>query len=253
MGRAAIILGSNCESISDMIMVESVLPYSSIPGFHLAVQNVPGHSLEVLIGTLADKDVLCYCGRPHLYQGLSAYDVAAPVRHAYHAGCDTLINVCNAAALNGEVQEGDLMVVSDQLNFSDDSPLVGPSAFFPDDVPFIDMYGAYDEGLREVAHAVAVEKAIDLTEGAIACTVGPQYLTAVEARALHGAGCSASTLSLASEVIQARALGMRTMGIAQVTHNAGTRMQPANSIKKERDRVMRENMARLVAGIIQRL
>ncbi len=236
-----------------MIAIDSVLPYSSIPDFHMATQSVPGHSLEVLVGTLADKDVLCYCGRAHLYQGLSSYDVAAPVRHAYHAGCDTLINICNAAALDGAVCEGDLMLVNDQLNFSDASPLVGPSAFFPDDVPFIDVCDAYDDRLREVAHAVAVEKGIDLAEGAIACTVGPQYLTAIEAHALQSVGCSASTLSLASEVIQARALGMRTMGIAQVTHSAGTRMRPANSTERERGRVMHENMARLVAGILQRL
>ena len=239
MSRVAIILGSNCESVSDRMEVEKVIPYEEISGFPQAPVKVPGHALEVLVGSLDGTEALCYSGRYHRYQGISAYDVAALVRHAYHAGCDTLIITTGAAALTDELSAGSLMAVTDQVDLTGESPLVGPTMLFPDDVPFVDMCGAYDRQLIDIACQVAKKAGIALAQGVAACTMGPQYLTRAEA------------LSLAAEVIQARALGMRVLGLCNITSHAGA---PSNH--RSTDEMLdqtKADLGLLVSGVLARL
>lgn len=251
MSRVAIILGSNCESVSDRMEVEKVIPYEEISGFPQAPVKVPGHALEVLVGSLDGTEALCYSGRYHRYQGISAYDVAALVRHAYHAGCDTLIITTGAAALTDELSAGSLMAVTDQVDLTGESPLVGPTMLFPDDVPFVDMCGAYDPQLIDIACQVAKKAGIALAQGVAACTVGPQYLTRAEAGVLRRLGCSTVTLSLAAEVIQARALGMRVLGLCNITSHAGA---PSNH--RSTDEMLdqtKADLGLLVSGVLARL
>lgn len=251
MSRIAIVLGSQCESVSERIEVQEVIPYSQIDGFPEIEQTVPGHAFEVLMGTLDGVKVNCYNGRAHRYQGLSAYEVSATVRHAYHHGCDTLLLVNGVASLDEEPAVGSTLVISDHINYTDDSPLVGPTPLFPDDVPFVDMVDAYDPGLRALAKEVAAQEGLALREGAQVCIVGPQFLTPLEARMFKGLGCDVVTLSMAAEVIQARALGMRVLAIAPVTSRAGVHVP-----RRVYDEMMGEPpqvLGSLVAGIVRRL
>ena len=251
MSRIAIVLGSQCESVSERIDVQEVLPYSQIDGYPEIEQTVSGHAFEVLMGTLDGVSVYCYNGRAHRYQGLSAYEVSAMVRHAYHHGCDTLLLVIGVATLAEDLEVGETLIATDHINYTDDSPLVGPTPLFPDDVPFVDMCDAYDPGLRELAKRVADEQGIALREGAMVCIVGPQFLTPLEVRMFNSLGCKVVTLSMAAEVIQARALGMRVLAIAPVTSRAGVRVQ-----RKTYDEMMGEPpqvLGDLVAGIVREL
>lgn len=251
MSRIAIVLGSQCESVSERIDVQEVLPYSKIDGFPEIEQTVPGHAYEVLMGTLDGVPVNCYNGRAHRYQGLTAYEVAATVRHAYHHGCDTLLMVNGVATLGETPAVGTTMIVRDHINYTDDSPLVGPTPLFPDDVPFVDMCDAYDPGLRALAKRVAGEQGIELFEGVQVCIVGPQFLTPLEVRMFKSLGCDVVTLSMAAEVIQARGLGMRVLAILSVTSRAGTKVQRTNydEMLGEPPQVLGD----LVAGIVREL
>ena len=248
MSRTAIILGSNCESVSSRIKIENTIPFSAIPGFPEIAQSVPGHALEVLIGTIDGASVLCYNGRMHCYQGLTPYEVSANVRHAYHAGCDTVIIATGAATLGDSPQIGELMAVTDHINVRGDSPLIGPTVLFPDDVPFVDMYNAYDPKLVEVAEKVAAKQGITLRKGVQVCMVGPQYLTPFEASFFSKAGCSTVSLSGVAEVIQARALGMRVLCISNINSHAGqpTKRRPVDEMLVKSS----DNLGHLIAGVV---
>ncbi len=209
----AIVLGSGLGGLADDVTDAVRIPYAEIPGWKRS--TVPGHAGELVVGTLSGKPVAVMKGRLHYYEGYDIADVAFPVRVLKACGIGTVILTNACGGLNPAFTAGDLMVVSDHINFMAANPLRGPNddALGP---RFPDMVETYTEDLRALAHQVDP----DLREGIYVAVAGPNFETPAELRMLRGLGADAVGMSTVPEVLVARHAGMRILAISTVTDMA---------------------------------
>jgi len=189
--------------------------YGDIPGF--PVSTAPEHAGVLMIGETCGARVALFQGRFHYYEGYTTRELTFPVRVMASLGVRTLIG-CNAAGgLNPSFASGDLMVVTDHINFIPDNPLRGPNmeewgSRFPD------MSRAYSAVLREKICHAARKAGVELKEGVFAAVPGPSLETPAETRFLRSAGADAVAMSLVPEVIVAIHAGMECMGISVIAN-----------------------------------
>jgi len=214
--RIAIVLGSGLGRLAGQVRDPVRIPYRELDGFH--EPKVPGHKGELVGGLLSRTPVLLQSGRFHMYEGHTAAEAVLPVRVFRALGIDTLIVTNAAGGVNPALPAGTLMLIRDHLNLTGRNPLDGPVR--PGEVRFPDMSVAYDADLRALAQRVAREREIPLAEGVYAGLLGPNYETPAEVRMLRTLGADAVGMSTVMEVIAARALGMRCLGISLVTNPA---------------------------------
>jgi purine-nucleoside phosphorylase len=212
----ALILGSGLGALADRIDDAIAIPYADVPGF--ARSTVAGHRGRLVAGRLEGVDVVAFQGRYHAYEGHEASVLAAPVRAAAALGVGHLVVTCAAGGVNRALGPGTLMLLTDHLNLMGRNPLVGPVR--EGEARFPDMTEPYDAGLRDTARAVARELGIELADGVYAAVLGPSYETPAEIRMLERLGADAVGMSTVPEVIVARALGLRVLGLALVTNAA---------------------------------
>ena len=218
-GRApevAIVLGSGAGHVAERIADAVRIPYGRIPGF--PEPTVIGHGGELVAGTLAGRAVLAQSGRFHMYEGHSAELSALPVRVFGTLGVTTLILTNAAGGIRRTFRAGALMLIADHLNLTGRNPLIGP--VLEGEVRFPDMSDPYDAALRAIARRVARERGIALEEGVYAGLLGPAYETPAEVRMLERIGADAVGMSTVTEVIAARARGIRCLGISTITNPA---------------------------------
>jgi len=213
---AAIVLGSGLGALADEIDAVARIPYREVPGFPAA--TVAGHAGEIIAGTLEEKFVLALAGRFHIYEGHDVRLAAFPARVVHALGASTLIVSNAAGGVNRLWQPGDLMLIRDHINLMFRNPLTGPAE--AGDLRFPDMSAPYDAGLAEIARAVAIEQGTVLREGVYAGLLGPTYETPAEVRMLAFLGADAVGMSTVPEVIVARAIGMRVLGVSCITNFA---------------------------------
>jgi purine-nucleoside phosphorylase len=159
-------------------------------------------------------------GRVHLYEGWSAAQAAFPVRALQALGVRTLIVSNAAGGLNRDFEAGDLMLIRDHIflpGMAGHNPLAGPNedALGP---RFPNMTNAYDAGLRDTARGVAAEQGVALREGVYVMVAGPSYETPAECQALRALGADAVGMSTCPEVIVARHMGLRVLGLSLITN-----------------------------------
>ena len=212
----AIILGSGLGGLAAKIEETVRIPYADIPGFPVA--TVAGHEGALLVGQLAGRRVYCLAGRFHMYEGHDAALAAFPVRVLHALGARVLFVSNAAGGVRRTFIAGDLMVIADQINLMFRNPLTGPVE--PGDERFPDMSAPYDPALRALLHEVARDVGIPLTDGVYAGSLGPAYETPAEVRMLERLGADATGMSTVSEVIVARALGMRVAGVSLISNQA---------------------------------
>jgi purine-nucleoside phosphorylase len=205
--RVLLTLGSGLGELADEVGGARTIP---LPDAGLARSTVPGHAGKLLAGDLHGVPVLVQQGRVHLYEGLPPADVVACVRAAADVGVDTFVVTNAAGGLAPSMDPGDLMLISDHLNLTGTTPLVGPR--------FIDMAGAYDHTLRALAAEAAAEVGEHLTQGVYAGLRGPAYETPAEVEMLRGLGADAVGMSTVLEVIAAREAGLRVLGCSLITN-----------------------------------
>ena len=209
----AIVLGSGLDRLADEVTDATRIPYAEIPGWERS--TAPGHSGELIVGTLGGKSVAVMKGRLHYYEGYDMPAVVFPVRVFKAWGIETIILTNACGGLNPAFKAGDLMLLEDHINFMPANPLRGPNdeRLGP---RFPDMVGTYTEELRAIAKSVDD----DLREGTYVAVSGPNFETPAELRMLRGFGADAVGMSTVPEVIAARHLGMRILAIATVTDMA---------------------------------
>jgi purine-nucleoside phosphorylase len=213
----AIILGSGLGALADVIERDTTIPYRDIP--HFPQSTVEGHQGNLVPGILEGKPVVAMQGRVHLYEGYEAADVVFPVRVMRALGAETLLVSNAAGGLNRQWAAGDLMVIADHINFMGRNPLIGSNE--PDLGPrFPDMSRPYDPALIHLAEAAALQEGIALRKGAYVAVVGPSYETPAELRMLARWGADAVGMSTVPEVIAARHMGMRVLGLTAITDMA---------------------------------
>jgi purine-nucleoside phosphorylase len=204
-----IVLGSGLGAFVDRLEVIAMVPYSEIEA--LPHSKVPGHAGQFVFGRLSGGLVVAASGRVHLYEGWSAHEVAAHVRWMAGRGIRRLVLTNAAGTLNPEFPPGSWMMLSDHLNLTGASPLLGGPNF-------IDMSEVYSRRWRERFREMAAAENICLHEGVYASLLGPQYETPAEIRMLRKLGADAVGMSTVHEAIQARALGFEVAAFSCLTN-----------------------------------
>jgi purine-nucleoside phosphorylase len=215
--EVAIILGSGLGALAEAVRADAIVPYTEIP--HFRRPGVEGHAGRLVIGTLEDRAVAVMQGRTHFYEGHPMADVVFPVRVMHALGASALIVTNAAGGLNRHFAAGDLMLIADHINFMGTNPLIGPNE---DELGprFPDMSAPYDPALIALAETVAVELGIPLRKGVYIGVTGPSYETPAELRMMARWGADAVGMSTVHEVITARHLGMRVLGLSAITDMA---------------------------------
>ncbi|HSK05497.1 MAG TPA: purine-nucleoside phosphorylase [Kofleriaceae bacterium] len=191
--------------------------YADLPGFPRS--HVAGHRGRLVAGTRAGVSCLAMQGRVHLYEGHSAATVAFPARVLIALGAKVLIVTNAAGGINAAWPPGTLMLIRDHIDLLRDHPLRGPN----DDrlgPRFPDMTKAYAPELRALAREAATGAGIHLEEGVYAAMPGPVYETPAEVRMLRTLGADATGMSTVPEVVVARHMGARVIGISCITNQA---------------------------------
>ena len=209
----AIVLGSGLGALADEVSAAARIAYGDIPGWERS--TAPGHAGELVVGSLSGKPVAVMKGRLHYYEGYAMKAVTLPIRVFRAWGIETVILTNAAGGLNPAFKAGDLMVITDHINFFPENPLRGANdaALGP---RFPDMVGTYTESLRTLARSVDG----DLREGVYVGVPGPNFETPAELRMLRAWGADAVGMSTVPEVIVARHAGMRILAIATITDMA---------------------------------
>ena len=221
-----LILGSGLGSLADTITEAEYYNYTDIPNF--PVSTVEGHEGRLVIGKLSGKIVIAMQGRFHFYEGYTMQEVTFPVRVMKLLGVEKLIITNAAGSVNTSYKPGDLMLITDHINYSGSNPLIGTNLkdFGP---RFPDMSEAYKKDLQQIAKDVAKNLSIELKEGVYMMFSGPTYETPAEVRMARILGADAVGMSTVPETIIANHSGMKVLGISCLTNMAaGILDQPLN-------------------------
>jgi purine-nucleoside phosphorylase len=210
--QIAVILGTGLGRLANDITEKLEIPYSEIPNF--PVSTVEGHSGKLIFGQLGGKDIMAMEGRFHYYEGYSMKEVTFPVRVMYELGIKTLFVSNASGATNPTYEIGDLMIITDHINYFPEHPLRGQNLY---NDRFPDMSQAYDKELIRQALEIAKDKGIKVQQGVYLGTQGPTYETPHEYRLFKIFGADAVGMSTVPEVIVARHCRMRVFGISVIT------------------------------------
>jgi purine-nucleoside phosphorylase len=203
----AVVLGSGWRPAADEIGPVAVeVPIAELPGF--IAPTVAGHGGSIRSVTAGDRRVLVLLGRTHLYEGHGPAAVVHGVRTAAAAGCRTIVLTNAAGCIREGVDVGQPVMISDHLNLTATSPLVGAD--------FVDLTDLYSTRLRAIAREVDPS----LVEGVYAGLPGPHFETPAEIRMLRAMGADLVGMSTVLEAIAARAAGVEVFGLSLVTNLA---------------------------------
>lgn len=212
--QLALILGSGLGALAAEVKADAIVPYADIP--HFPQSTVEGHAGRLVVGQLEGKPVVAMQGRVHYYEGYPVADVVFPLRVMRMLGAQTLIVSNAAGGVNRQWQAGDLMLIADHINLTGANPLIGAND--PELGPrFPDMLQAYDPELIALAERVALGEGVAIRKGVYLGLAGPNYETAAEYRMIALLGADAVGMSTVPEVIAARHMGMRVLGISAIT------------------------------------
>lgn len=210
-------LGTGLGQLASEITDKHEFPYAEIPNF--PVSTVEGHSGKLIFGKLGGVDIMAMQGRFHFYEGYSMKEVTFPVRVMYELGIQTLFVSNAAGGMNPSFQIGDLMIITDHINFFPEHPLRGKN--FPTGPRFPDMHETYDLQLVAQADKIAEEKGIRVVHGVYVGVQGPTFETPAEYKMYHLLGGDAVGMSTVPEVIVAHHCGIKTFGISVITDLGG--------------------------------
>ena len=250
--EVAVILGTGLGALAKEIRVQAALPYKDIP--HFPLSTVESHSGQLLLGTLGGRRVIAMQGRFHRYEGYSLQQIVLPVRAMFLLGAKTLIVSNACGGMNPLWRAGDIMLIDDHINLLGDNPLVGPNL---DDLGprFPDMSEAYDRELQTLAEQTALEQKIPLRRGVYVAVSGPNLETRAEYRMLRAMGADVVGMSTVPEVIAARHMGMRVLGLSIITDECLPDALEVANIEKIIATAGRAepNLTKLVVGVLEKL
>ncbi len=215
--KIALVLGSGLGAFADELESATRIPYERIP--HFPRSTAIGHAGRLVIGKVENVAVAAMQGRVHFYEGYSLKDIIFPMRVFARLGIRAAILTNAAGGINLNFTQGALVVMRDHINLQCSNPLIGPNdeRFGP---RFPDMTHAYSKTYRAAALEEARRLGIEVSEGVYAALPGPSYETPAEIRYLRTIGADVVGMSTVPEVIAARHMGMRVLGISCVTNMA---------------------------------
>lgn len=238
----AVVLGSGWgPAVTELGDPVAVLPMAELPGF--TPPSAAGHGGQALSVRIGAHRVLVLVGRIHAYEGHDLRHVVHPVRTAVAAGVHTVVLTNAAGGLRPEYEVGQPVLITDHLNLTARSPLVGAQ--------FVDLVDAYSPRLRAIAREIDPL----LADGVYAGLPGPHYETPAEIRMLRTLGADLVGMSTVHETIAARAAGAQVLAVSLVTNlAAGMTGLPLNHDEVlEAGRRSATRMGSLLAAVIARL
>lgn len=214
-----LILGSGLNFYADTLEQQEILPYKQLP--HMKVSTATGHKGRFVLGRVPGTEVwvLCMQGRLHGYEGVSAQDVALPVWAMQAAGIDTLVTTNAVGALNPAFKVGSFCVMSDHINFTGRNPIAHPEGNLIAE-RFVPMLDAHDPQMRALLLDIAAREGVDVNEGVYLGLMGPNFETPAEVRLFASWDADTVAMSVVEEVIAARHVGMRVLGLSLVSNKA---------------------------------
>jgi purine-nucleoside phosphorylase len=238
----AVVLGSGWAPAAAALGEPSAaVPMADLPGF--SPPTAAGHRGTVFAVSVGGKRVLVLLGRIHAYEGHDLRHVVHPVRTACAAGVRTVVLTNAAGGLRADHAVGQPVLISDHLNLTARSPLVGAQ--------FVDLVDAYSPRLRALAREVDPT----LADGVYAGLPGPHYETPAEIRMLRTLGADLVGMSTVHETIAARAAGAEVLGVSLVTNlAAGMTGEPLSHLEVlEAGRQSATRMGALLSEVLARL
>lgn len=252
-----IVLGSGLGPLADLVENAVRVPYGEIPGF--AASTVHGHKGQFVIGDLQGVSVIVMQGRVHFYEGLPVRQITLPIRVSKALGASTMIITNAAGGMNPAFQVGDLMLITDHINFlgmAGQNPLIGSNndALGP---RFPQMTDAYTPEYQVLAKEVAKTAGIKLVQGVLFSQSGPAYETPSEIRFMRVIGADAVGMSVANEVLVARHSGMKVVGFSSITNVARLSLDegepPSHQEVIEAANVVGPKLVALIRGVLEQL
>ena len=209
-----IVLGSGLGSLAEDIEIDVEIPYKNIPNF--PVSTVEGHKGSLIFGTLGGKYVMAMNGRFHYYEGYSMYEVTFPERVMKLMGINKLIVSNASGGVNPHFRIGDVMIITDHINFFPEHPLRGKNdpRFGP---RFVNMSEPYSLKMIETAENYAKSKGISYRKGVYLGLQGPTFETLAEYKMVRTVGADAVGMSTVPEVIVAKHMDMEVFGVSVIT------------------------------------
>ncbi|MBL4808085.1 MAG: purine-nucleoside phosphorylase [Rhodobacteraceae bacterium] len=211
--KFGLVLGSGLGHIADAVDGVSI-DYADLPGFPHT--GVSGHNPNLVIGTLEGVRVAVLGGRMHYYEKGEADVMRVPIEVLRDLGADAIIATNAAGICNPNGQPGDIMMLTDHINFAGANPLIGEAT----DKRFVDMRDAYDPEMRTALIAAAKAANVQMSQGVYAWFSGPSFESPAEIRAIRRMGADAVGMSTVPEVILARFFGMKAAAISVITNMA---------------------------------
>jgi purine-nucleoside phosphorylase len=222
--RVGIVLGSGLGGLADALTETIAVPFAQLPGWPAA--SAPGHAGRLLLGKLEGVPVVCLQGRLHLYEGNSERLVVEPVLLMHRLGAQVIVLSNAAGGIRVDWPAGTLMLITDHLNLTGRSPLMGANddALGP---RFPDLTHVWNPALNDLLRRAATDEKVTLEEGVYAGLTGPTYETPAEVRMLRAMGADAVGMSTVLEAIVARWAGADVVGVSLVTNpGAGITGEP---------------------------
>ncbi len=215
--RIGLVLGSGLGGFADEFASATRIEYQRIP--HFPQSTAVGHAGKLVIGKVGDVAVAAMQGRVHFYEGYSPQEVIFPMRVFARMGIRAVILTNAAGGINRSYGQGALVVLRDHINLQGANPLAGPNddRFGP---RFPDMTNAYAKTFRGFALDAGRKLGITIHEGVYAALSGPSYEAPAEIRYLATIGADLVGMSTVPEVIAARHMGIKVLGISCVTNMA---------------------------------
>lgn len=212
-----LVLGSGLGDFADTLENSVRIPFSQIPGFPMP--TAPGHTGALVLGEKCGKTVVALQGRLHFYEGHSMQTLTMPIRVLSAIGVKNLVLTNAAGGCGKGFRAGDLMLISDHINYSGANPLIGPNLeeFGP---RFPDVSDLYPAALRAAVKEKAAAAGIPLQEGVYMMFTGPNYETPAEVRMAQILGVQAVGMSTVPEALVAGHCGMQVVGISCITNLA---------------------------------
>ncbi len=250
--RIGLVLGSGLGGFADDFAQATRIPYKKIPNFPHS--TAIGHAGNLVIGKVGEVAVAGMQGRVHFYEGYTMKEVTFPIRVFGRMGIRAVILTNAAGGINTRYQQGCLVVVRDHINLHGTNPCTGPNdeRFGP---RFFDMTTAYHKPWAEAALSEGKRLGLNIDQGTYCILNGPSYETPAEVRAMRTLGADLAGMSTIPEVIAARHMGIKVLGISCVTNMAaGILDQPINheEVLETGERVKSQFVA-LLRAMIPRL
>lgn len=207
------ILGSGLGEVADSLENRRTLSYAEIP--YLKPSTIKGHAGKICFGKINNKNIVCFQGRPHWYEGVKAESFVALIAVVKAFGANSVVITNAAGGINPNYKVGDVVMITDHINMQFKNPLIGVTP-----PPFIGMDQVYDISYQQRIKKIAAENKINLHTGVYCGVQGPSFETPAEIKAYKSLGADVVAMSMIPEVIVARYFNFKVLALSVISNPA---------------------------------